>query len=118
MRYAYRNAGANLLDWNQSAAPRQSRPASIALGSLGGNTLAGTTLGGGSSLAHPTLVLPAPGAPEPILGGMGGCSCSGSCGCGPSSGMSGIADAVPGGYITLGVAAFLAWKFLGKRKRR
>lgn len=112
MKYAYQRTGANLLDWNQSAAPRQSKPASLALGSL-----SGTSLTGGTSLSGPTLVLPAPGAPEPILGGMGGCSCSGSCGCGPSSGMSGIVDSVPGGYATIIGGALLAW-YLMKRKRR
>lgn len=114
MKYAYQRNGAPLLDWADGP-PRQSRPASTAMGSLGGSSLAGSSLAG-SSLAHPTLVLPAPGAPEPILGGVGGCSCSGSCGCGPA--LSGIADAVPGGFITLGVAALLAWHFLGKKKRR
>jgi uncharacterized membrane protein len=51
---------------------------------------------------------------------MSGCSCHGSCGCGgsASAALSDIADSVPGGFITLGVAAFLAWKFMGKRKRR
>lgn len=90
------------------SAPRQSRAAdSVALGSLGG----GTTLDG------PTLVLPAPGAPEPIgvtRSAMSGCNCSGTCGCGTP--LSGFADAVPGGYLTLGVAAFLAWRMLRGRR--
>ena len=117
MRYAYQRGGAPILDWSNGP-PRQSRAAdSVALGSLGG----------GTTLDHPTLVLPAPGAPE-VIGvtpgmAMGGCSCSGSCGCGPSApgpvaaALNGIADAVPGGYLTLGVAAFLAWKYLKKRRR-
>lgn len=107
MRYAYQRDGAPLLQWGMSA-PRQSRAAdAAALGSLGG----------GTTLDHPTLVLPLPGAPEPVgitRNGMSGCSCTGTCGCGTP--LSGIADAVPGGYLTLGVAAFLAWKFLKKRR--
>lgn len=109
MNFAYTRGGAPLVRWNTRHAPYQSRAAdTVSLGSLSGSTLAGSTL-------------PAPGAPEPILGGLGGCSCSGSCGCGsasPAASLSGIADSVPGGYITLGVAAFFAWRYLSKRKRR
>jgi hypothetical protein len=108
MKYAYQYTGAPLLQWGMRP-PYQSRAAdTVALGSLGGSTLAG-----------PTLVLPAPGAPEPvdITPGMGGCSCSGSCGCGPATGLSGFVDSIPGGYLTLGVGAFLAWRMLRKRRR-
>lgn len=111
MKFAYQRAGGPILDW-RTGPPRQSRAAdSVALGSLGG----------GTTLDHPTLVLPAPGAPEPIgvTGGMGGCGCSGSCGCG--SGMSGVLDAFPGGVVGvvgLGVGAFLLWKSFKRGKRR
>jgi hypothetical protein len=99
MRYAYQRTGGPILDWTRGP-PLQSRAAdSVALGSLGGSTL-----------DQPTLVLPAPGAPEPV--GMAGCSCTGSCGC---NGLGGIVDAIPGGYLTLGVAAFVAWRLLRKR---
>lgn len=99
MKYAYERQGSGLLTWGM-AAPKESRAGETAsLGSLGGAT----------------LVLPAPGAPEPILSGVGGCSCQGSCGCGGGA-MSDFVDSVPGGYITLGVAAFLAWKMLRKRR--
>ncbi len=50
---------------------------------------------------------------------MGGCSCSGTCGCGtpgPAAALSGFVDSVPGGYITLGAAALLAWHFLKRRR--
>jgi hypothetical protein len=106
MKYAYQRNGAPIIAWGRGpSVPHQTRAAdTVALGSLGGTTL-----------DQPTLLLPAPGAPEPILGGMGGCSCSGSCGCGPGSGLSGIAESVPGGYLTLAAVAFLAWKFLGRR---
>lgn len=105
MRFAYHRRGVRMLDWAKGP-PRQARAAdSVALGSLGG----------GTTLDEPTLVLPRPGAPEVILSGMGGCGCKGSCGC---AGVGDLADAVPGGYLTLGVAAFLAWKLLFKRKRR
>lgn len=107
MKFAYLRAGGPILDWNTRTAPSQSRAAdAVALGSLGGSTL-----------DDPTLVLPAPGAPEPVgvtRPPMSGCSCSGSCGCGP--GMGGLVDSIPGGYVTLGVAAFFAWKMLKKRR--
>lgn len=104
MKYAYQRGGGPLLVWGQSA-PKQTRAGdAAALGSLAGTTL-----------DSPTLVLPAPGAPEPILSGVSGCSCHGSCGCGSS--MGDFIDYVPGGYITLAVAGFLAWKFLGKKRR-
>lgn len=102
MKYAYQRDGQPIVYWGTSlSAPHQSRAAdAAALGSLGGSTLGDT-------------VLPAPGAPEPILSGVGGCSCRGSCGCG--TGLSGIAESVPGGYFTLAVAGFLAWKFLVRK---
>lgn len=111
MKYAYQRSGAPILDWS-SGPPRQSRAAdAAALGSLGGTTL-----------STPTLVLPRPGAPEPILGGMGGCSCSGSCGCSAPATATGdvsdLVDQIPGGVFTLAAAAFIAWKIWGKRKRR
>ncbi|HMG58028.1 MAG TPA: hypothetical protein VK601_31220 [Kofleriaceae bacterium] len=116
MKYAYQRDGAPLIRWGQ-VAPMQSRAAdSVALGSLGG----------GSSLDHSTLeqgtiILPRPGAPEVIdgsgLSGLGGCSCSGSCGCGSAApSLSGIVDAIPGGVITLGIAAAVAaWMLLKKK---
>lgn len=105
MRYAYQRQGGPILDWS-AGPPMQSRAAdTVALGTLAG-----------SSLDGPTLVLPAPGAPEPILGGMSGCSCSGTCGCGSGSPLSGLVDSVPGGYVTLGIAAILAWRLLRKKK--
>jgi hypothetical protein len=115
MKYAYQRDGAPLVRWGQ-AAPAQTRAAdSVSLGSLGG----------GSSLDHSTLeqatiILPRPGAPEVIdgsgLSGLGGCSCSGSCGCGPAASLSGIVDAVPGGIVTLGLAAVAAWYFFKKKR--
>jgi hypothetical protein len=107
MKYAYQRGGGPLVTWG-AAAPQQSRAAdAVSLGSLGGSTL-----------SEPTL-LPAPGAPEPILGGLSGCSCHGSCGCGgsASAALSDIADSVPGGFVTLGVAALVLWKVLGKKRR-
>ena len=114
MRYAYARGGAPLLDWTNGP-PAASRAAdTLALGSLGGTTLSG-----------PTIVLPRPGAPEVIDGagvGMAGCSCTGSCGCGSGTGvtaaLSDFVDSVPGGYLTLAAAALVAWKLLGKKRRR
>lgn len=109
MNYAYQRTGAPILQWGRTA-PLQSRAAdAVSLGSLGGTTL-----------ANPTLVLPKPGAPEPVgvtppKVALSGCSCSGSCGCGPAPALSGLVDSIPGGYVTLGVAAYFAWKFLKKR---
>lgn len=102
MKYAYQRDGARILDW-RTGPPVQSRA---------GETRSLGSLGGGSTLDHPTLTLPAPGAPEPLSG----CKCSGSCGCGP--GLSGFADAVPGGYLTLGIGALVLWGMLKKRRRR
>lgn len=90
------------MSWG-STAPRQAHAAPGALGSLG----------------NPTLLLPAPGAPEPIgvtrAPAMGGCSCSGSCGCGGHSAVGDLVDSVPGGYVTLAIAAIVAWKMFHKR---
>lgn len=106
MNYAYNRAGGPLMSWG-STVPRQSHAAPGALGSLG----------------DATLLLPAPGAPEPIgvtRGGMGGCSCSGTCGCtAPAAAATAVGDfidSVPGGYITLAVGAFIAWKMFKKKR--
>jgi hypothetical protein len=101
MKFAYTRAGGPLMSWG-STAPRQAKAAPGSLGSLENTTL-----------------LPAPGAPEPIgvtRGAMGGCGCSGSCGCGGSHGAVGdFVDSIPGGYVTLAVAAVVAWKLFKKR---
>jgi hypothetical protein len=81
---------------------------SVALGSLAGSSLDDST------------ILPAPGAPEPVgitrRMSLAGCSCTGSCGCGDTGdGLGGFVDQIPGGYLTLGVAAFFAWKLCKKR---
>lgn len=126
MKFAYQRGGAPLLSWQRNV-PHQSRAAdTVALGSLSGGTLSGTSLQG--STLEGSSLLPRPGAPEPIgvtraaMSGLGAnCSCSGTCGCqtgSASAALSDIADSVPGGYVTLGVGAFLAWKFLFKKKRR
>jgi hypothetical protein len=126
--YGYTWRGGPLLSWKHGP-PIQSKAADTqALGSLGGSTLDGHTLYG-------STILPAPGAPEPIgvsnqrmkqalgntaMQAMGACSCTGTCGCGtpgPAAALSGIVDSIPGGYITIGVAAFLAWHFMKKRRR-
>jgi len=110
MKYAYQRDGQPLVYWGTGpSAPHQTRAAdAVALGSLGGSTLDGPTLGG------PPMILPVPGGPEPILSGVGGCSCTGSCGCGTP--LSGLADAVPGGYLTLAAVAVGAWMLLRKRR--
>jgi len=125
--YTYRNGP--LLRWGKGT-PYQTKAADAqSLGSLEESSLTVPTLYGSS-------ILPAPGAPEPIgvsnqrmrrgMGdtayqAMGGCSCSGTCGCGTpaaaTAALSGIADSVPGGWITIGVGAFLAWHFMKKRRR-
>jgi hypothetical protein len=104
MNYAYRRAGGPLMTWGTTV-PRQAKAAPGALGSLG----------------NPTLILPAPGAPEPIgvtRGAMGGCGCSGSCGCGGGHSHSAVGDfvdSIPGGYIGLAIGVFIAWKFFAKK---
>lgn len=122
--YGYTYRDGPLLRWGHGT-PVQTRAAdATALGSLGGSTL-----------DEPTLLLPAPGAPEvigvtgksmmpmsgtQIMQAMGGCSCSGTCGCGPApaAALSDFVDTIPGGYLTLGAAALLAWHFMRKRRRR
>jgi len=109
--YTYRNGPP--IRWGHGT-PLQTRAAdSVALGSLGGSSLQGAT------------ILPAPGAPEPIgvsnqaMQAMGGCSCSGQCGCGDAGdGLGGFVDSVPGGYLTLGAAAIAGWWFFLRKKRR
>jgi hypothetical protein len=105
-KYVYQRAGGPILDW-RNGVPRQSRAAdAVSLGSLAGTTL-----------DDPTLVLPAPGAPEPVGISRGALSgCGGGCGCAKCGGLSGVADSVPGGYVTLGVAAYLLWKLLRKKR--
>lgn len=116
MKFAYQRSGAPLLSWKKRP-PYQSRAAdTVSLGTLSGTslsepTLSGTTLDGSS-------LLPRPGAPEPLdvtQSALSGCSCKGSCGC--QGGMAGIADSVPGGYVTLGIGALVAWKLLFKKRR-
>lgn len=115
-----------LLRWGQGPPFQFKAGDAQALGSLEESTLSTPTLYG-------STILPAPGAPEPIgvsnqrmrqaMGdtayqAMGGCSCSGTCGCGtPAAALNGIADNVPGGWVTLGVGAFLVWHFMKKRRR-
>lgn len=105
--YAYQNSGHPILSWKHGP-PRQTRAAdTVSLGSLG----------------DPTLVLPAPGAPEPINGlGCSGTGYSANCGCGckltPS--VDGIADslgALPVGVKVVGALAlaYLLHKTLKKR---
>lgn len=115
--YGYTYRGGPLLHWGHGT-PVQTKAADVqSLGSLEGPTLAGSTLDG-------STLLPAPGAPEPIgvtgksMMPMGGCSCSGTCGCGgTSSGVGDIADSIPGGWFTIGAAALLAWHLLRKKRR-
>lgn len=127
--YGYTYRGGPLIQWGHGT-PIQSKAADAqSLGSLEESSLTVPTLYG-------STILPAPGAPEPIgvanqrmrkaMGdtayqAMGGCSCSGTCGCGTpaaaTAALSDIADSVPGGWITIGVGAFLAWHFMKKRRR-
>lgn len=108
--YGYTYRDGPLLRWGHGT-PVQTKGADAqALGSLGGTTL-----------SEPTLLLPAPGAPE-IIGvtgrsmmPMGGCSCSGTCGCGGGA-LNGIADSVPGGYLTIAGVALLAWHLMRRRR--
>lgn len=108
MKYLYQRSGGPIISWNRNSAPPQTRAAdTVALGSLGGTTL-----------DHPTLVLPAPGAPEPLNGDCGcGCKGAGTCG-GGSSAMSGITDTITQNPILAAVGAFLAYKWWKKRKRK
>lgn len=109
MKFAYQRGGAPLVRWDSrmGTPPYQARAAdTLSLGSLAGSTL-----------DDPTLVLPRPGAPEPISG-LGGCACSGTCGCGSKAPLAGIADAVPGGYLGLAAIGAAAWFLLLRRKKR
>lgn len=124
--YGYTYRGEPLIQWGHGT-PRQTKGADAqALGILEESTLTTPTLYG-------STILPAPGAPEPIgvsnqrmmraMGdtayqAMGGCSCSGTCGCGTpaAAALNGIADSVPGGWVTLGMGAFLVWHFMKRRK--
>jgi hypothetical protein len=128
--YGYTYRGGPLIRWGHGT-PVQSKGADAqALGILEESSLSTPTLYG-------STILPAPGAPEPIgvsnqrmmqaMGdaqvyeALGGCSCSGTCGCGTpaaaTAALSDISDAVPGGWITIGVGAFLVWHFAKKRRR-
>jgi hypothetical protein len=126
--YGYTYRGGPLIRWGHGS-PVQAKAADAqALGILEESSLSTPTLYG-------STILPAPGAPEPIgvsnqrmtqgMGdiyeAMGGCSCSGTCGCGTnapaSPALSDISDAVPGGWITIGVGALLVWHFAKKRRR-
>jgi hypothetical protein len=107
--YGYTWRGGPLLSWKHGP-PFQSKAGDTqALGSLGGSTLEGSTLYG-------STILPAPGAPEPIgvsnqrmRQALGGCSCSGSCGCGtPAPALSGTTDLV--GIAGFALAGYLAWR--------
>lgn len=103
MRYAYQNSGGQMIRWGRSA-PAQTR--------------AGDTVGLGS-LGDPTIVMPRPGAPEPINGSYISMGCSGC-----SGGMAGDVDwgrtvaSLPasvkiGGALAL---AYLLHKHLKKRR--
>jgi hypothetical protein len=125
MNYGYTYRNGPLVRWGHGT-PVQTKAADAqSLGSLEESSLTRPTLYGSS-------ILPAPGAPEPIgvsnqrmsMGGvmeaMGGCSCTGTCGCSAPAAttpLSDISDAVPGGWVTIGVGAFLVWHFMKKRRR-
>jgi|SRR5215470_4767702 len=100
-KYIYQRSGGPLITWTgRNSAPMQSRAAdTVALGSLG----------------DPTLVLPAPGAPEPLNGIS--CKCGGSCGCSGASPMSGITDTLAANPLLTAVGAYLAYRWWKKRKR-
>lgn len=103
MKYPYMNDGGQM-SW-KNGPPRQSQGADArSLGSLGGTTL-----------DHPTLVLPAPGAPEPLNGV--GCKCSGSCGCSnDGSPLGAITDTLAANPLLTAAAAFAAWWVFFKKK--
>jgi hypothetical protein len=105
--YAYQGSGHPLLSWKHGP-PRQTRAGdAVSLGSLG----------------DPTLVLPAPGAPEPINGmGCSGAGYTAKCGCGCKlkPALEGIADsigALPASVKIVGAVAlaYLLHKQLKKR---
>jgi len=120
MRYLYQRSGGPLITWSgRNSAPPQSRAAdTVALGSLEG-----------TSLSRPTLVLPAPGAPEPLNGIS--CKCGGTCGCsGSAAAMSGlpivddvvtaispIVGPTVANVAAYGGLAYLAYKLLKRKKK-
>lgn len=114
MKFAYQRQGGPILSW-RNGIPKQTRAAdATSLGCCGLGSLEGTSLDG-------STILPAPGAPEPIgvtRPALNGCSCHGSCGCSGGDGLAGIAESVPGGYLTIAVGIFIAWKVLGKKRHR
>jgi hypothetical protein len=99
MKFAYQYDGGPMT-W-RGGVPRQSRASDAkSLGSLG----------------DATLVLPAPGAPEPLNGIS--CKCGGSCGCsGSKSAMDGIADTITSHPVIAAVAAYAAYRMFFKKKR-
>lgn len=107
-KYAYQGSGHPILTW-KNGPPRQTR--------------AGDSVSLGSTLDDPTLVLPRPGAPEPLNGL--GCAdsymkTSKPCtGCRGKTGMAGVSEsiaALPSGVKIAGAAglAYLLYKHLKK----
>jgi len=99
--YAYQRSGHPLLSW-KNGPPNQSR--------------SGDTVGLGS-LAEPTLVLPRPGAPEPI----NGCECHGKSGVGSiADSIDEVLDTITGLSMPVKVAGavglFLLYKKLKKKR--
>lgn len=110
MKYIYERSGGPLIQWSgRNSAPMQTRAPVDSLGSLGDTTLSRPTL------AEPTLVLPKPGAPEPLNGDCG-CGCKGAGTCGGGA-MHGITDTVTAHPVLAALGAYLAYKWLKKRKR-
>lgn len=102
IKYGYQYNAAPILDWSRYP-PQQTKAADAkTLGYLG--SLSGSSIGDGTSLP-----LPVPGGPEP----MGDCSCTGTCGC------KGLGDLeiTSTTMVLLGVAGFIAFRMLKKRKR-
>ncbi len=94
----YSRDGAPLLDWKHGP-PRQSRAAdSVALGSV---------------LDEPTLVLPLPGAPEPLNGDCG-CGCKGAGTCGKA--MGDIASMITPTNLLMVGAAYLVFRHFKKKR--
>lgn len=91
MSYAYERSGHPLLKWGMTA-PSQTRAP------------VGSSLGG--------LVLPLPGAPEPINGAMGACACH------KTSAMSGILDTVSGLSLPVKIAGAVGIVLLYKHLRK
>jgi len=110
MKFAYQNAGSDLVSWRGNHAPYQSRSGTTrSLGSLGD-----------TSLSHPTLVLPVPGGPEPLNGDCGcGCKGAGTCGGGMGhDGIGAITDTITSNPIIAAGLAYLAYRMFFKKKRR